>query len=258
MNYIDIHSHLHDAAFDTDRGAVLARMRAGEVATITVGTDIESSRAAIALAEREDGVWATVGIHPTDTDASDIDRETFRLLARHEKVVGIGECGIDLFRSSGGQEELTRQRHLFEEQIICAREVDKPLMLHVRDAYAEVLDILEVGSSESGGGLRGNVHFFAGDMGIARRFLDLGFTLSFTGVVTFTSDYDEVVRFVPGDMILAETDAPYVAPVPYRGKRNEPSFVVHTVNRLAEIRGVEASVFADTVLENARKVFFPR
>jgi TatD DNase family protein len=236
MNYFDIHSHLHDPVFDADRADVLARMRKGKVSTITIGTDMVSSKQASLLAEQEESVFASIGIHPRDNQDAVFDEATLMALAQKKKTVAIGECGLDYF---GGvdESEKKRQQELFEQHINLALVSNLPLMLHVRDAYDDTLAILEERAREEGERLRGNVHFFAGDRLIARRFFDMGFTVSFTGVITFTHDYDDVVSYAPSTMIMAETDAPYVAPVPFRGKRNEPVFVREVYARIAALRG---------------------
>ncbi len=249
MKYIDIHSHLHDPAFDADLEDVLVRMKDAGVGTITVGTGLMSSREAVLLAEHVEHVWATIGVHPNDDPSEEFDETEFRMLAKHPKVVGVGECGLDMLKTD--QTDLNRQRELFEKHIMLAKETNLPLMLHVRDAYREVLDVLQ----KYEGNVRGNVHFFAGDVEIAKMFLDRGFTLSFTGVVTFARNYDEVLRYIPDDMIMVETDAPYVAPIPHRGKRNEPLFVTSIMETIATIRGTEADVFAHTMLKNSQRIF---
>lgn len=263
-SYIDIHSHLHDKAFDSDREAVLSRMRESGVATITVGTDFAESQKAVSLAEKHDDVWATIGVHPTDTDGKSFNNEAFLALAKHPKVVAVGECGLDYFRLENEHakgniesidEEVDRQQGLFEEQIALAVAAKKPLMLHGRprkgtmDAYEDMLQMLK---NYDGAG---NVHFFSGDTAIAKRFLHLGFTLSFTGVLTFTHDYDEVVKYIPLDYLHAETDAPYVAPAPYRGKRNEPVYVIETVKALARIRGEAEETVKAQLIANAKRTF---
>jgi TatD DNase family protein len=254
INYIDIHSHLHDTAFDIDRSDVLARMREEGVSTITIGTDIVSSKQASFLAEHEENVFASVGIHPRDDEHAVWDPDTLVALASRNTTVAIGECGLDYF---GGvhDNEKRRQQELFERHIDLALTKDLPLMLHVRDAYDDTLAILEERSRKEGGRLRGNVHFFVGDNTIAKRFLDIGFTVSFTGVITFTHDYDEVVAYVPNTMIMAETDAPYVAPVPFRGKRNEPVYVREVYARIAAIRGCSESDVRKHINSNACRFF---
>src|SRR3989344_6103526 len=194
----------------------------------------------------------------------------FKKLASHPKVVAIGECGLDYFaprsssgaRSEVGFREKDLQKKLFEMQIDLALEVEKPLMLHIRpgdkipyDAYFDSLQILESYNKIHGSKLKGNAHFYVGNTEILKRFMDIGFIASFGGVVTFTHEYDEAVKFVPLDMIMSETDAPFVAPVPYRGKRNEPAYVTEIVKKLAEIRTENMYVLNDSIVENFKRVF---
>lgn len=260
IEYIDIHSHIHDSDFNNDRDEVLARMKEKHTATITVGTHLDSSKKAVELAEKEKFVWATVGIHPTDTKVETVPKE-LEALAHHKKVVAIGECGLDYFRGGTSEVEKKRQRALFESQIELALKVDKPLMIHGRpskgtmDAYHDILDILYLYSREFGEKLRGNIHFFAGNVEIARKFLELGFSMSFTGVLTFTNDYDEVIRFLPLNKIMSETDSPYVAPVPNRGKRNEPIYVKKVVKKIGKLRGESNKEVAVNIINNAKSLF---
>lgn len=259
MRFFDAHSHIHVGEFDADREEVLSRMRASQVSTITVGTYLESSRKAIELAEKEENVWASVGLHPTDTD-EDFDFDEYEKLALNKKVVAIGECGLDYFWQKEAPER-KKQRDNFRRQTELALSVGKPLMIHSRpsrgsmDAYEDLLKIIETELGEHSGKLRGNVHFFVGDRNIARRFLDLGFTMSFTGVITFTGDYDEVIKYIPLESILSETDCPYVAPVPYRGKRNEPAYVPEVVKRIAEIKEISFEKVSEVLYKNAERVF---
>ncbi len=254
-DYFDIHSHINFPEYDKDREEVLARLKETKTKTIVVGTDLESSRRALALAEAHDEICACVGVHPVDNPTRVFDEE-LSTLAKHPSVVAIGECGLDFFHADKSDEkEITRQKELFLAHINLAVAHDKPLMIHSRSAYRELLDILESLAKEKGEKLRGDVHFFAGDVDTARRFFNIGFTISFTGVITFARDYDEVIRFSPLSMILSETDAPYVTPTPYRGKRNEPSYVSEVVKKIAEIRGEDFSVVRKTLVENAFRVF---
>jgi TatD DNase family protein len=267
MKYFDAHTHINFAAFNDDREEAFARAKNSGVAMNIVGTQYDTSRSAVELAEGREGVYATIGLHPIHTTKSYhdekelgeggkaftsrgevFDARAYKALAASPKVIAIGECGLDYYRL----DEATKERQVkdFVEQIHLANSLKKPLMLHIREAYEDALDIL---ASEAE--VRGDAHFFAGSWGIARRFLDMGFTLSFTGVLTFTHDYDEVVKNAPLDMILSETDAPYVSPVPYRGKRNEPAFVPEVVKAIARIKGVDEEECAAALMENARRVF---
>jgi TatD DNase family protein len=255
MQYIDIHSHINFPEFDQDREEVITRMRESDTRTIAVGTDYESSKRAVELADTYEEVYACIGIHPVDDQSQVFGKDKFEALIKHPKVVAIGECGLDYFRIDKTELEIQRQKKLFLDHVQFALEYDKPLMIHSRAAYPELLDMLEPLVREHGDRLRGDVHFFAGDMDIAKRFLNIGFTLSFTGVITFTHDYDEVIRSTPLNMIMSETDAPFVAPVPYRGKRNEPGFVREVVKKIAEIRGEDVEEVREKLLENARRIF---
>ena len=273
MKYFDAHTHVHFAAFDEDREAVFARAKEAEVGMLLVGTQKDTSAAAVMAAETHEGVWAAVGLHPIHTSKSfhdvkelgegghppaggftsrgeSFDISNYEQLAHQPKVVAIGECGLDYYRLDEGTKEL--QREAFIAQIELANHVGKPLMLHIRNAYEDALEILKAYAK-----VNGNVHFFAGTWDIARQFLELGFTLSFTGVITFTRDYDDVVRNTPLDMLLSETDAPYVAPVPFRGKRNEPIHVREVVAQIARIRGEDEQKVQETLLKNAKRVFVP-
>ncbi|MEK7514707.1 MAG: TatD family hydrolase [Patescibacteria group bacterium] len=254
-NFVDVHAHIHSKEFDTDRADVLSRMKKSGTWAITVGTDLESSRQAVALAQSTEGVFATIGQHPADNRSELFDSASYELLTKSLKVVGIGECGLDFFRTPDTAEEKKRQSDLFEQQIEFAVRHDKPLMIHCRNAYEEVLSILHSSQKKFGDKVRGNVHFFAGDVSVARKFLNMGFTLSFTGVLTFTIDYDEVVSFVPLTSILSETDCPFVAPVPFRGKRNEPSFVSFTVERIVQIKKLSVGRVKETLVSNAITIF---
>lgn len=269
--YFDNHAHLNFAAYDGDREDAACRTLEGDVWVVNVGTKLKTSISATELASKYDeGVYATVGLHPVHTSASFhdsqelgegsepftssgevFDAEAFKGLARDEKVLGIGETGLDYFRLEAGTLEV--QRRAFLSQINLSNEVEKPLMLHIRpgeggDAYKDAYEILK-SEAEMGA----DVHFFAGSTEDARRFLDLGYYISFTGVITFARDYKELVDFVPLERILSETDCPYVTPVPHRGERNEPFYVKEVVSKIAEIKGLELEKTRETLLSNALK-----
>ncbi len=253
FKYIDIHTHLNLKEFNDDGEAVDERAREAGVAYINIGTGKETSERAVALARNHDGVFATVGTHPTHADES-FDSAYYRTLASDESVVAIGECGLDYFRVS--KDSKTVQERMLIEHIELANELGKPLMLHVRpsegsmDAYDDAHAILKAHAK-----VLGNLHFFAGTYDIAKTFWDIGFTTSFTGVITFASQYDEVIRNAPLSMLHAETDAPYVAPVPYRGKRNEPLYVREVYKRIAEIRGEDGEMVRTALIANAERLF---
>lgn len=267
MKYFDAHTHTNFVAYDEDRSDVMKRSLEAEVGMNVVGTQIDTSRAALELARQYDNVWATIGLHPTHTSKSFhdtkelgeggkeftsrgelFDMKAYEAMGKDPKVIAIGECGLDYYRLT--EDTKKTQQEVFVQQIELANTLGKPLMLHIREAYEDSIEILKAHAK-----VRGDVHFFAGDWNIARQFLDLGFTLSFTGVLTFTHDYDEVVRNAPLDMLLSETDAPYITPVPYRGKRNEPAYVAEVVKAIARIRGEDADVVRLQLMANAERVF---
>jgi len=254
MKYIDIHSHLNFPDYDADREAVLARMAETETGTIVVGTDLQSSKRAVELAEQHDNIWACIGVHPVDDPKVSFNKEKFAELMQSNKVAAIGECGLDFFHADR-VEDFERQKKLFIEQINFAIEYKKPLMIHARAAYEELLQVLEPLKREHGNALRGDVHFFAGDLKIAQRFWDIGFTTSFTGVITFAREYDEIIKHAPLEMLMSETDSPFVTPAPHRGKKNEPSYVSEVVKKIAEIRGEDVEMVQIALLDNACRVF---
>jgi TatD DNase family protein len=277
MHYalFDIHAHMHDTAYDEDREVVLKEMKDYGLGAITVGTDQRESQKAFQLAENNTHMYAAVGLHPADSVAEEFDYEFYKTLAQNEKVVAIGECGLDyhyidtFFKRDveagkvtwNKDAEVDRQQRIFEQQVELAVEVNKPLMLHGRptkgtmDAYEDMLHILENAKKKHGTLLRGNAHFFVGNIDIAERFVQLGFTMSFSGVITFTKDYDDVVRYLPSTMIQAETDSPYATPAPFRGKRNSPMYVQEVVARIAVLRNEPLEEVRVQLLENAKRIF---
>ncbi|MES2953709.1 MAG: TatD family hydrolase [Patescibacteria group bacterium] len=256
FSFFDVHSHIQDKAFDTDRAEVILRMKEKGIGSIVAGCDPEMNEGAVALAEAHDFLWATVGLHPVEGSVLPYDGDTLRRLAEHPKVVAIGETGLDYFHITD-PEKREAQKDLFETQIHLAEDVGKPLMIHIRpskgsraDAYWDALLLLDQFPKA-----KGNIHFFAGDPKVAEEYLKRGFTLSLTGVLTFAREYDEVVKNAPLEMILSETDCPYVAPAPYRGKRNEPLYVEEVVKKIAEIRGEDVEAVGRAMVENAIRVF---
>ena len=267
FNYFDIHSHLNLPPLFELRAEILTRMREKEIGTITVGTDYETSKLAVKIAdENPDICFATVGLHPTDNSSEIFDYEKYLELAKHPKVVAIGETGLDYHRNPISNVEFliskNKQKELFEEHIKLAIEVGKPLMIHARpskgsqDAYEDVLGILEAESKkQAAGSLSANFHFFVGDLAIAKRIVANGWTMSFDGPITFSRGYDAVIQNTPLENIMCETDAPFAAPVPYRGKTCEPSMVEEIYKKIAEIRGEDPEIVRETLLRNANRVF---
>lgn len=262
--YFDVHSHVTFKEYEGDIEAVVARMKESGVLTATVGVNLETSKEAVRFGEEKEGFYSIVGLHPTDAPKEQFIESEYKELLANPKVIGIGECGYDYYRLVGDLDiEKKRQWIEFEKQMECAIKYNTPLMIHCRptkgtvDAYEDILNVLEARVREAGERLRGNVHFFVGNVDVARRFYDIGFTTSFTGVLTFTHDYDEVVQFAPLSMLLTETDAPFATPVPFRGSRNEPVYVKYVVEAMAGIKGVEVEEVREKVLQNALRVFIP-
>lgn len=260
--YIDTHSHLYFPDFDADRDAVLSCMHDAQVVTIAVGTSLETSKKAVALAEAHPTqvLGATIGVHPTRAGEEQFEVGEYEMLLTRGVVLGIGECGFDYFRNPR-EEVYQKQRTVFEAQVECALTHNLPLMLHVRpskktnDAHDDALAIVQSYARTYGDRLRGTAHFFTGSLESARAYWDLGFCTSFPGVITFAPETHEVVRSAPETLILSETDAPYAAPVPFRGGRAEPAHVVHVVQKIADIRNESVEDVRAYVLRNAHRVF---
>jgi len=281
IKYIDIHSHLNLSPLLEIEEEVILRMREKGVATITIGTYLETSKLAIEIAEKySDAVQgATIGLHPNDKQTEVFDEEKYLELAQHPKVVAIGECGLDYFRlgnseqGQGNSEETKnsphfaeatrgRQKEIFRKHIELAIKVGKPLMIHSRpskgsmDAYEDVLEILSSYQQQTTNyKLSANFHFFVGNVDIAKRALAAGHTMSFDGPITFSHDYDEVIKFLPLESIMAETDAPYAAPVPFRGKTCEPWMVEEVYKAIARIKEMDEEIVRRALIENAKKFF---
>ncbi len=276
MKLFDAHTHIHFPAYDADRDEVIKRAKEAGVKMLCVGTQAASSQAAGELARKNPGeIWAAAGFHPNHFASSwyhdkkeqaESEREKFnaeRLLeiAKQSEVVAIGECGLDYYRLPDDKQQTTNdkkvQREAFIAQIKIAEQVGKPLMMHIRpsqgtdDAYLDALDIFKA-ENFSGGKIS---HFFVGSLGATSKMLEAGFSFTFGGVVTFARDYDEVIKYLPIENILLETDAPYVAPMPYRGKRNEPAYISATAAKLAELKGLSAEEVAEKTFANALRIF---
>lgn len=247
---IDAHTHVNFKDFDDDFDVVIKRALEADIWMINVGTDMEMSQRAVELAHKyPEGVYSAVGIHPNDF-SKEADFRLIAKMAEDEKVVGIGETGLDYFRTKE-KEDQARQIDFFLKHIEIAKKVKKPIIIHCREAHSDVVQILKANAE----GVSGVIHFFTGNLDDVKKYLDLGFYVSFAGVVTFTRDYDEVVKWVPLDRMLVETDAPFVAPVPERGKRNEPFNARYTAQKLAEIKGVSFEDIALQTTKNARELF---
>ncbi|OPL16743.1 MAG: hydrolase TatD [delta proteobacterium MLS_D] len=249
---IDSHAHLELDDFDEDRDAVVERAReAGLDGVITVGIDLEDSRKAVETASRYDMVWASVGIHPHETKTITADTyDGIRRLATDPKVVAYGEIGLDFFKNYSPRKTQVKR---FGEQLELCRDLGLPVIIHDRDAHEETMQMLE----QHRGSLSGVIHCFSGDYAMARRCMDMGYYISIPGTVTFkgADKIRNVARKIPLDRLLVETDAPFLAPEPKRGRRNEPSFVVYTAWKVAEIRGIGFEELARVSAENALNLF---
>ena len=279
LKFIDCHSHPHDKKF-LEEGVDVAKMmqELAEMggATIAIGTDYTETEKAIMFAKKYDNCWATIGIHPADkgtlipegcNHAEMFDEKKFEefLEIGEGKVVGVGECGLDYFYFDkilkakpdfDIETEKVRQKELFIKQIEFAVKHDLPLVIHGRpsknsmDAYRDILDILEGVE-----GVKGHAHFFVGNIEIAERFLKLGFLMSFDGPITFSNEYDNVIKFLPIENIMIETDSPYAAPMPYRGQLNYPKYVVEVARKIAELKGLSVEEVLEITKNNTIKLF---
>ncbi|MDE2182117.1 MAG: TatD family hydrolase [Alphaproteobacteria bacterium] len=251
---VDSHCHLDFPDLAAERDAVVARAKtAGVGACITIGTKLSTFPNTRAAAERFDNVWCSVGIHPHEADAEPLDDAAPVLAVTDDpKVVGIGETGLDYFYNHSSQD---RQRANFRAHIAAARQSRLPLIVHTRDAECDTIEILR--EEMAAGAFTGVLHCFTGSQTLARAALDLGFLISASGIITFKKSdaLRDVFRTVPLDRLLVETDAPYLAPVPHRGKRNEPAFVVYTAAALAELKGVPAHELARATTDNFFRLF---
>jgi TatD DNase family protein len=259
MTLVDTHCHLDFDQFNEDRDAVVSRaVEQGVTAIINPGTDLRSSQAAVALAERYEPVYAAVGFHPTSTD--ELDEETIhvlRELAQHPKVVAIGEIGLDYYWPEQTDRDWPcaspeTQRAAFRRQLDLAAELDLPIIVHDREAHADVMIALE-----DSRGINGVLHAFSGDLALAEWAVDLGFHIGIAGPVTFkkSKDLKEIARRVDFERLLIETDAPFLAPHPYRGRRNEPAYVGLVAHEVAQLRECALDDVAQRSARNARSLF---
>ncbi len=284
---IDAHTHVQFAAYEKDYKEVINRALENGVWIMNVGTQRDTSRRAVEIAEEfsiikeglpaealaKAGVYATVGLHPIHTEKShhdakelgeggaakeftsrgeEFDYDYYLNLGKNPKVLAIGECGLDYYRLNDATKE--RQKKTFLQQVKLAKGLDKPLMIHCRQAFGDLIDILKYNR----GILRdtpGVVHFFSGSMEETKKLLDLNFSFTFGGVITFTRDYEEIIKYIPLSRILLETDAPYVAPTPYRGQRNEPVYLKEVAKAMAEIKGKSYDDIAEQTVHNSRAIF---
>lgn len=281
---IDTHAHVNFNHFKNDSKEVVKRALENGIWMINVGAERKTSERAVKMAEEyEEGVYAAVGLHPSHLIEQDAEyeenRETIRYkskpedfdydfylnLAKNKKVVGIGECGLDFYRSKNQAGEKLKvesfkekQKEIFIKHLKLAKEANKPIIIHCREAHNDLLEIFRLEAELPSGVM----HFFTGTLEQAKKYIELGFYISFSGVITFpplrragAGEYEEVVRHIPLEKILIETDCPYVAPIPHRGKRNEPAYVKYVAQKIAELRGLPFEEVAEKTTKNARKLF---
>lgn len=251
---VDSHCHLDFPDFATELDAVVARARAAGVGTcLTIGTKLGAFEGVRLIAERFEDVWCTVGVHPHEAAVEPLN-EAAALIERaaHPRVVGIGEAGLDYYYEHSPKEDQVRN---FRAHIAASRETGLPLVVHARDADDDLCQILSEESAR--GAFPGLIHCFSSTAKLAKTALDLGMSISISGIVTFkkADELREIVRNVPLDRLLVETDSPYLAPIPHRGKRNEPSFVRHTAEAVARVKCVEAERVADATTDNFFRLF---
>jgi TatD DNase family protein len=251
---IDTHTHLDDARYDADRDAMIQRARqAGVTAFVTIGCDLTTSRSAVTLADRHPDIYASIGVHPHEVKHIRDDwYDELRRLAQRTKVVAYGEIGLDYHYNHSPPKD---QRERFREQIQLARDLHLPVVIHTREAQEDTISILKEEKASEVGGV---FHCFSGDAWLAKDALDLGFYLSFSGILTFNNAtmLREIAKQTPLDRVLIETDCPYLTPVPHRGKRNEPAFVSHVARQLAEIHpDLSLERIEEATTENAKRLF---
>lgn len=279
--FFDTHTHANFNVFKNDSQEVIERALKNGVWLVNVGSQASTSKRAVEIAQNyQEGVYAAVGLHPSHLEDEDFDEKFYLELAKNEKTVAIGECGLDYYRVNSEKgivnSEKEKQKEVFIKHIELANKIKKPLIIHCRaqrdfnpaqrdvaDAHDDLLEILnskfQILNSPAG-----IMHFFTGDYEQAKQYIDLGFYISFSGVITFPpradqllagANYEELVKKLPLEKILIETDAPYAAPIPYRGQRNEPSYVIEVAKKIAEIKNISLNKVEQQTTENAKVVF---
>ncbi|MFA4936908.1 MAG: TatD family hydrolase [Patescibacteria group bacterium] len=275
---IDTHCHLNFNAFKNDTDEVIKRAhRAGVTCIINLGSQWDTSERAVKLAQEHDNLYAAIGLHPIHLFEQEVDEEEIYFKTRAEvfnpsrysalargsgsKVVAIGECGLDYYRFPDGVDKTevkTKQQELFRQHITLADELNLPVIIHCREAYDDLLMILKQELDKGRLSKKGVAHCFLGTQEQAKQFLDLGFLLSFTGIITFKNASPgllKVVKETPIDRIMVETDAPYLAPQAYRGTRNEPAYIVEVAKKIAELKNISLDELARVTTQNARNLF---
>lgn len=278
---IDTHCHLQFKSFEQNRDEVIVRCREKGMILNLVGTQQSTSKKGVEMAEQYDWMYATIGLHPIHEHEVDVEEEDtsftsrgeifdpafYSALAKHSKVIAIGETGLDRFhipKDASEQEILDTQRNVFRQHYDVAAENNLPLVMHVRDAHDEMLELLQTIKQEKGNLISGVVHCYTGNWAQAEKYLELGFNLGFTGVVTFPPkktnptpqlELEKVIELIPLDRILVETDAPYLAPNPYRGKQSEPWMIEEVIKKFASVRGLDFDEMTGIIYQNTLNLF---
>ncbi len=280
MKLIDVHAHAHFNAYKNDMDEVITRSLEKGVGMILIGTQKDTSKSGVEVAQRYDNVWSSVALHPNhlfpvyidegevpfETREEDFDYEYYKALAQQPGVVAIGECGLDWYRipeDKDLEEVKAKQHEVFRQHLDLCEELNLPVIIHCRDAHKETADVLEEYVNAGKLARRGLIHCYTGNWEEAQRYIALGFYISFTGIITFpprkgegeVSPLQEVVQKVPLEWMTIETDAPYLTPLPYRGKRNEPWYVEFIAQKVAELKGLSVEEVEKTTLENSKKLF---
>ncbi|MFA5886698.1 MAG: TatD family hydrolase [Patescibacteria group bacterium] len=280
--FIDTHAHVNFAAFKDDADEVIRRSLDNDTWMILVGSELRTSNRALDYANKyERGVYAAVGLHPvhlenglvdTSEDSNpsgfiareeEFDYDSYEKIAKFEKVVAIGEIGLDYYHLDPTKDLPAlkkKQQEVFAEQLLLARSLDLPAIIHCRQAHDDLLLILQEFKKEYGQLIPsdrpwGVIHCFSGDEDLAWKYFKLGLLISFTGLITFSKQWDDVIRKIPLDRLMIETDTPYMTPEPYRGQRNEPILVQYVANRIADIRGIKIEKVAEITTGTARSFF---
>lgn len=272
---IDTHAHINFKDYKDDADEVVKRALENDIWLINVGAEFKTSKRAVEYAQKySQGVFAAVGLHPIHLRAQKIkegavefevkeekfDYEKYKTLAQNSKVVAIGEIGLDYYHLKLElPEEILQfkdlQKELFLKQLELAQELNKPIIIHCREGHDNLLEILRTQYSEPKTNLRGVVHSFSGNYKQARQYRELGFKIAFNGIITFARDYDKVILDTPLEDILLETDCPYLAPIPYRGQRNEPLYIIEVAKKIAEIKNLTIEEVTKQTTLNAKEVF---
>ncbi len=250
--FADTHSHIYFDNYSKDRDKLISNFDNDELDLVmSIGINLETTKKSIELAEKHNKIYAVAGFHPSESASLNNETmDTLKKFCEHKKVKAIGEIGLDYYRN---YQPVEVQKKAFAQQLELASELNMPVVIHDRDAHNDVYDYLKAFK----GKVKGIMHSFSGDYEFARKMIDLDYYISITGVVTFkkAETLKDVVKKVPLEVLLSETDCPFLTPEPYRGKRNQPAYVKYVVKRIAQITGIDEDFVTDTLLENAKKVF---